>query len=162
MARNPYNGFSAQVRVKAMRWARAQYDAGRKVRPTRCQVCMITADQGKVMAHSEDYSEPFGPHIGEYAVCYRCHMVIHVRHKGQQGEALWNWYRAQVRAGYQLPPLDGRSFTPISDMLGGHRPEGRLVNTPRDRTFLDDVAEGLTVPSKRRPAAPPSAPLTLF
>jgi hypothetical protein len=30
-----------------------------------------------IEAHSEDYSEPFGDHIGAYGLCRGCHVMIH-------------------------------------------------------------------------------------
>ena len=74
MTRKSYNGFSAAQRNRAGRWLNAEYAAGRRTRPTRCQACGTTEG---VRGHSEDYSEPFGPHIGAFGLCHRCHLALH-------------------------------------------------------------------------------------
>jgi hypothetical protein len=59
----------------------------REPRPIRCDACGQT--EGPIDAHSEDYSEPFGDHIGEHALCYRCHMAIHTREKNPEAWAIY-------------------------------------------------------------------------
>jgi hypothetical protein len=45
------------------RWLEREYAAGRRARPIMCDACG-QAD-GPIDAHSEDYSAPFGDHIGD-------------------------------------------------------------------------------------------------
>jgi hypothetical protein len=75
----PYNGFSAAQRQRALAWVKKQYAAGTRQRPTRCDAC--SQDRGIIERHSEDYSEPFGDHIGAYALCFTCHMMVHARRR---------------------------------------------------------------------------------
>jgi hypothetical protein len=59
---NSYNGFTPQQRAHALRGLNREYAAGRRQRPTSCDACGQT--EGVIEPHSEDYSEPFGDHIG--------------------------------------------------------------------------------------------------
>lgn len=75
---NSYNGFSPEQRNKALKFHKERIQAGLKPpHPKSCDGCGV--DRGFLAWHSEDYSEPFGDHIGEYGVCYICHMQIHCR-----------------------------------------------------------------------------------
>ena len=77
---NFYNGFSPAQRYKALAYHKSQIKLGIKPKsPQKCDGC--GTEQGFLAWHSEDYSEPFGKHIGQYGVCYRCHMHIHCRFK---------------------------------------------------------------------------------
>jgi len=85
---NWYNGFSPTQRTKALKWFRQQQKDGLKPHnPTVCDLCF--QDEGIIDWHSEDYSEPFGSHIGEHGVCYICHMMLHCRFKSKQA---WDVY----------------------------------------------------------------------
>ena len=64
---NPYNGFSPVQRVQALRWLKGEYAARRRQRPTSCDGCGQT--EGIIQAHSEDYGQPFGDHIGAFGFC---------------------------------------------------------------------------------------------
>ena len=66
-----YRGFPAAQRRRALRWLRA---AGTLPRSS-CDLC--GASPG--WPHSESYAEPFGPHIGAYSLCSRCHRLVHNR-----------------------------------------------------------------------------------
>ena len=75
---NSYNGFSPKQRYKALAYHKLQIKNGIKENsPKQCDGC--GTEQGFLAWHSEDYSEPFGSHIGKYGLCYRCHMHIHCR-----------------------------------------------------------------------------------
>lgn len=136
---NSYNGFSPTQRRRALSWYNAQLAAGRRFRPTQCEACGQT--DGVVEAHSEDYSEPFGDHIGAYGFCYLCHMMIHCRHHDL---ARWDEYRRAIREGWRPPAPRGRNWGAVKHLLAGIEPLWReYANAPRERTVLDDIAEGI-------------------
>lgn len=136
---NSYNGFSPNERTKALRWLRAEYAAGRRTPPIVCEVC--TQAEGIIEAHSEDYSEPFGPHIGAHGLCYRCHMMLHCRFKNREA---WEVYKAHIREGRVFAPLRTRNFYAV---LAHIRTMGAAVpyrqREPEAWTFLDTL---LTLP----------------
>jgi hypothetical protein len=99
-----YNGFNHDQRMKGYRWLQGEYAAGRRARPTVCGACGQT--EGPIDAHSEDYSEPFGEHIGRHGLCYRCHMAIHCRLKNPEA---WTIYKHAVALGRIFHPI-GRNF----------------------------------------------------
>lgn len=113
---NPYNGFTPSQRVKALKWINGEYAAGRRTRPTECEACGQT--DGKLQAHSEDYSEPYGDHIGKYGLCYTCHMMIHCRFSAP---VAWDNYRWAIRSGYRTAPNNG-NFHAIRRMLSESAP----------------------------------------
>lgn len=79
---NSYNGFSPNQRIKALNWLKKQWAMGiRKEKPKKCDICSQT--EGYLAYHSEDYSEPYGEHIGAFGLCYTCHMVIHCRFRNK-------------------------------------------------------------------------------
>ena len=87
-----YNGFTAHARLKAYRWLMAEYVAGRRERPVICDAC--GQDQGLIEPHSENYSAPFGDHIGQYGFCATCHLQVHSRFRNPHA---WRAYREAVR-----------------------------------------------------------------
>lgn len=90
-----YNGFSPAQRMKALKWLKADKAAkGETMTPEMCEVC--GQEWGPLSYHSEDYSEPFGPHIGAYALCYICHMMIHCRFRNP---VAWGEYKAALKMG---------------------------------------------------------------
>lgn len=97
-----YNGFSPKQRVKALNWFKDQIARGNKPeQPDFCECC--GQRKGKLMWHSEDYSEPFSlKHIGKHGLCYRCHMIIHCRHRNPQA---FSAYAMALLAGKQFMPL---------------------------------------------------------
>ena len=99
---NPYNGFSPAQRARALSWLKREYAAGRRSPPTTCDGCGRT--EGIIEAHSEDYSQPFGDHIGRYGFCYRCHMMLHSRVRAPEA---WARYKAELDcSAYRMPALD--------------------------------------------------------
>jgi hypothetical protein len=87
-----YNGFTAWQRQTAFNWLKAEYAAGRRAKPVVCDGC--GQDQGIISAHSEDYSAPFGDHIGQYGFCATCHRQVHCRFRNPLA---WQAYRDAVR-----------------------------------------------------------------
>ncbi len=103
---NPYNGFTPWQRTKALNWSNAEKAAGRRpAKPSACECC--GQKKGVLDFHSEDYSEPFGPHISQYQLCFRCHMVLHCR---QNNPAAFKFYREAIYAGCQWPGVPARDF----------------------------------------------------
>lgn len=89
-----YNGFTPQQRQKAFNWLKRQYANGNRARPTQCGAC--GQDVG-VCHHSEDYSYPYGDNVGEFELCFACHMWIHNRKNRPDN---WDIYKARIAAGY--------------------------------------------------------------
>lgn len=115
MASKPYNGFSADERSRGGRWYRTELAAGRRSRPTKCDACGQTA--GIIDAHSEDYSAPYGEHIGAFGLCYRCHMMIHCRFRNPE---IWKHYVREVSQGYVFQAFHTRDFQQFcAEMLEG-------------------------------------------
>lgn len=100
-----YQGFTHRQRMKALRWLNREYAAGRRTRPTECDGCGQT--EGIIEAHSEDYSEPFGDHIGGLGLCYRCHMALHCRLKAPEA---WKLYRQAICCGVRFKPFEKRNW----------------------------------------------------
>lgn len=94
----PYNGFSGEQRARAGAWLRAQYKSGAVKRATVCDACGQT--EGYIGHHAEDYSEPFGSHVHEFALCNWCHSAVHLRSKAPKR---WEEYKRLVREGFRLP-----------------------------------------------------------
>jgi hypothetical protein len=100
-----YNGFTPQQRSRALRWLQREYAEGRRQRPTECDGCGQT--DGVIEAHSENYSEPFGDHIGQYGFCFRCHMALHNRARAPEA---WARYKAELVAGTRFKPFLVRNW----------------------------------------------------
>lgn len=128
---NPYNGFTPSQRMKAFRWLKAQ-----DREPV--EVCDACGSKANVNPHSEDYSEPFGDHIGAFALCYACHMMVHCRFKNLD---LWLVYCGEVRLGLRLqdPPVTWPAFR--SRILVQRKMSWRGSPGVRERV-LDAIEEG--------------------
>ncbi len=138
---NPYNGFSAAERTAAYNWKLRQYRLGRcPRRPAVCDACGQT--EGHLEWHSEDYSAPFGDHIGQWGLCYRCHMLIHCRFRQPK---VWDAYRQAVREGRRAVPLLYRAWGNVVRQLNGatvqytqHEPRpGGLLERIHAGEFID-------------------------
>jgi hypothetical protein len=93
---NSYNGFSPQQRQDAFNWLKTQ----KRPEPTTCHACSQT--EGPIMFHSEDYSAPYGDHIGQYHLCYICHMMVHCRFRAPER---WLEYKRAVAQGFRYEPI---------------------------------------------------------
>lgn len=144
---NSYNGFSPQQRLRALAWLKREYAAGRRVRPTACDACGQTV--GMIEPHSEDYSEPFGDHIGAFGFCYRCHMMLHCRFSAR---AAWLAYLDAIKRGFRAVALLTRNFGQIRKQLSGSTPVYTPCAPPR-RLVLEEIDQG-----KHRPATGEDAP----
>src|SRR5262249_54122884 len=98
----------------------------------------VAQDEGVVEPHSEDYSAPFGDHIGAYGLCYRCHMMVHCRFKKR---AAWDRSRAAVRAGKRSAPIRSRNFPEFVKQLRGERVAFERCRPPVE-LVLDDIEAG--------------------
>ena len=77
---NSYNGFEPKKRYAALAWLKKEWAQGtREQTPSKCDIC--TQTEGYLAYHSEDYSFPYGEHIGYFGLCYICHMMLHCRFK---------------------------------------------------------------------------------
>lgn len=146
-----YNGFSPDVRDRAQKWLVEQMKSGGLRRPNSCVACGQT--QGAHDYHAEDYSEPFGAHIYRFELCYRCHMILHVRHRER---AKWNEYCTLVRAGYHFKAGLRRNFFAFLEWLSGFSTaaaavrDGAVVQGPVPQRFLlDEINDGVHDPRKR-------------
>ena len=135
MILKPYNGFDHAQRLAALAWLKGEYAAGRRTRPVRCDACGQT--EGPIDPHSEDYSRPFGEHIGKHGLCYRCHMMIHCRFKNPQA---WVAYKQHVREGRIFVPI-GRSFPLFCQQSLNAKGDNVpfTQGSMRERTLLDDL-----------------------
>lgn len=94
-----YNGFTPTQRQRAFNWYKFQLETGARVKPDECEACGQTEG---VNGHSEDYSAPYGDHIGKYALCYCCHMAVHNR---KNDALMWGGYKAMIHGGYRFRPI---------------------------------------------------------
>ena len=77
---NSYNGYEPKERYAALAWLKKEWAKGtREQTPKCCDICGQT--EGHLAYHSEDYSFPFGDHIGYFGLCYICHMMLHCRYR---------------------------------------------------------------------------------
>lgn len=101
-----YNGYTPTQRYKALDYHKQQIKAGLKPeKPTHCHGCGQT--KGSLSWHSEDYSMPFGEHIGEHGVCYVCHMMIHCRFRNKKA---WSQYILNIKDGLCPEPMQSNNF----------------------------------------------------
>lgn len=134
MSAKPYNGFTGQERSAAGRWYLAERRAGRRHSPVVCLACKRVG--GSVAGHSEDYSAPFGDHIGAIGLCFPCHMAVHTRFSRPES---FRWYAAMVRSGHQA--IDCRVYGGFWGWFVRRDPSRlQKVNAPRPRTWLDTLA----------------------
>jgi hypothetical protein len=95
-----YNGFGPKIRDESYEWMKEEIRSGRVPPPNRCMACGET--RGHLDYHTEDYSRPFGPHIYKYPLCFRCHMMLHIRFRSPDR---WHRYIAQLERGAVYEPL---------------------------------------------------------
>ena len=131
---NAYNGFSGAQRTRALDWLNREYGAGRRQRPTLCDLC--GQDEGLIQAHSEDYSgPPFGDNIGYFALCYICHMMIHCRFRNPRA---WSDYRRLLSEGLVLArPGPKADWGAVVRFLNGGRPPFRPSRHPRSPVGIE-------------------------
>lgn len=146
MAMGIYNDFSPRERAPLGAWRRAELLAGR-LEPYRvCSIC--GASGGIVDAHREDYSPPYSAE-DDIPACYRCHMMIHTRHKYPEA---WDAYRAEIRRGCHWPAMRRRDFPRFLQETVFRMRTVRLVRReePPELCVLDLIHEGKLCPAGRR------------
>lgn len=104
--------FKPEQRAAAGRWLRAEIAAGRREEAAECISCGQT--EGKLQLHSEDYSKPYGDHVGAWPLCFACHMALHCRHRETLG---FMRYSAMLLQGTRVKPVE--SFFAIWNFLCG-------------------------------------------
>ena len=103
---NSYNGFTPAQRMKALQWSKQQVALGlRDKKPESCDIC--GQRNGFLCRHSENYSEPFGDHIGELGLCYICHMMIHCRFKNPDK---WASYKKTIAENMRYVAYKGANW----------------------------------------------------
>ena len=133
MASRPYNGCTPEERTKGGNWYRKNRKAGVIPAPAACCCCGQTVG---VNGHSEDYSEPFGDHIGCFHLCYRCHMAVHCRFRNYEA---FKVYRDLIKTRTFAPTRDFKRF--ISDFNSHYKNTPSSPREPVDSTFLDDLPD---------------------
>lgn len=132
-----YNGFSPEQRYKALAYHKEQIKLGKKPpKPDCCDACGQT--EGFLTWHSEDYSEPFGEHIGQHGVCYVCHMMIHCRFRNRFA---WAYHIDELRKGKMPQPMHTANWRVFLNMhlnrAGSHIYLDGKVNP---NSFIFDLA----------------------
>lgn len=150
MALAVYNGFNDKQRTAAYAWLKREYAAGRRVKPVECEAC--GQRDGLVMAHSEDYSAPYGDHIGRFSLCFRCHMLVHCRARNRPA---FDRYVGELEAGFRYAGLDysrgdpfGRYIKPY--LWGGNDGICRPDAPGGDPGLLRRIADGAYLPPDNR------------
>lgn len=125
--------------MRALRWLRAEQAAGRRQRPSVCDAC--GQDKGIVDNHSEDYSEPFGDHIGRFSLCFTCHAHVHTRDKCP---GAWGRYKRLVSEGFRFQPSYRRDWPRFASNFLRRAPKLQAalveaVGPPPARRILDEI-----------------------
>ena len=95
-----YNGFGPKIRDESYYWMKDLIRQGKIPPPSQCEACGET--RGQLDYHAEDYSRPFGPHLYAHQLCFRCHMMLHIRFRVPDR---WRRYIEQLEAGAVYEPL---------------------------------------------------------
>ncbi len=160
MSGNSYNGFTWAERQRAYTWLKRQWAEGKRTKVGACcDVCRQTA--GHLMAHSEDYSAPYGDHIGQWTLCYWCHMLLHCRFRASEaferyvdvlegGERFVNvpraeWHSVQAFLSGRRSPLAKQQGAFWTTRLASCSPKGPL----RLRTAINSENVCLENPMRR-------------
>lgn len=103
---NSYNGYEPKERYAALAWLKKEWAKGtRKQTPKCCDICGQT--EGYLAYHSEDYSYPYGDHIGYFGLCYICHMMLHCRFRNPALMEQYIWALSEKR---QYAPIHGNNW----------------------------------------------------
>ena len=151
-----YNGFPSHIRSRAGVFRKRMiYELRIPKTPPACLACGQT--EGAMCYHTEDYSEPHGPHTVAFEICYACHMMIHCRHRGRER---WIEYCNGVLEGFTYTPIIGWNFKKFCAVYLSRKglPDPIVIDpeTPEpeglDRRMLIDIDRG-----KYNPAVNPNA-----
>lgn len=107
-----YKHYTADVRRRALAYYKDQLAKGLRPRPSKCMVC--GQDHGVIDGHSERYDEPFGPHIGEFTLCFSCHLAWHGR---RRDHAAWTAYNDMLNFGLRLKPFATRNLMLLNKFM---------------------------------------------
>ena len=103
---NSYNGYTAKERYAALAWLKKEWAKGtREQTPKCCDICGQT--KGQLSYHSEDYSYPYGDHIGFFGLCYICHMMLHCRFRNPK---LMSAYVEALKERRCYEPIHGNNW----------------------------------------------------
>ena len=83
MKLGPYNGFSGDLRVLADRKIKIAIELGLIPKARKCSVC--GTEEGRIDNHNEDYGRP----LRTVAICQKCHLALHNRHRYPGSAANW-------------------------------------------------------------------------
>ncbi len=150
MSGNSYNGFTWSQRQRAYDWLKNEWKCGRRVRPEllSCDVC--GQQQGHRMAHSEDYSAPYGPHIGQWTLCYWCHMLLHCRFRAP---VIFASYASMLEAGERFMSVPSAQWARVQGYLSGRSsPPRELHGQHLDDPFGPLFFQGSEAIARNRPA----------
>ena len=149
-----YNSFTPAQRAKAGQYRKRMIAEGRiPPWPDLCRACGQT--EGSMCYHTEDYSEPHGPHIVAFEICYACHMMIHCRHRSFDN---WNAYADGCAAGNTYPAVHRYNFKEFASLYLRRAgiPEP-IRNDGVSRRLLHEIAASVYNPN-RNPAMARYAP----
>lgn len=145
-----YNGFTPEQRWKALAWYKAEMKAGRIPAPSEC--CACGQKRGRIDYHAEDYSEPFGPHVVRFQLCFLCHMMVHCRFGN---DVAFLSYVQAVKAGGQFPPENDFKVFASKYLNGKTLPATDVTRAAPADNVLADIAAGKYRPKAARSYAPP-------
>lgn len=132
MSRGDYNGFTEEDQARGGQLQTTGFNNGMLVRKWECEACLISGvSPGDIIAHLEDYTEPFDAVIW---LCYRCHTILHARFDYTD---LWKEYRSALRNGFcwGLTRSYGESLRTLSQ-------KAQTQRSPREETVLDLIEAG--------------------
>lgn len=133
-----YAGYSPNVRAKAQRWLRLQWERGHLPRPSLCHACGL--ERGIIDAHAEDYSEPFLPgKTDAYHLCYVCHLMVHVRNRHPKA---WLLYCNAVGSGWRPEPMLKRDISRFTSRYLRLEFLPVISHPQRASTVLDEIDAG--------------------
>ncbi len=151
MSGNSYNGFTWAERQRAYTWLKRQWAEGKRQKTGPCcDVCGQTS--GYLMAHSEDYSAPYGDHIGQWTLCYWCHMLLHCRFRAAE---VFREYVAVLEGGERFVNTAKPQWHLVRSLLAGRYAPPREPHSRAQREpFGQVLQQGAT--ATERLTRPPS------
>lgn len=99
-----------------------------------------------IQPHSEDYSEPYGPHIGQWGLCYWCHMLLHCRYRAP---AVFHNYERMLIDGERFVNDRGNWSAVLRYLSGRLSPPRELHGQALTDPFGALFAQGAAAVTKR-------------
>ena len=127
--------------MKAFRWLQVEIAAGRRAKHASCDAC--GQSKGILDMHSEDYSAPYGDHIGAFTFCYRCHMMIHMRFRKQFA---FEHYAQFIAEGKRYSGMDGRNFNLFCQQMLSKNNDLPELETCLPNRLLFEIQSGRHAP----------------